>query len=92
MEDHDVHGVAVTAGLDGRRAGIARCGTHDGDPFAPPGQFVVEQTTHQLEGHVLEGQRGPVKELQQVDAIGQLDQRRHVRGVECRVGVGHHGR
>ena len=92
MENHDVHCVAVTACLDSRRTGVARRGADDGDPLAPPGQFMVEQTAQQLEGHVLESQRGPVEKLQQVDTIGQFDQRRHVRGVKCRVGLGHHGR
>ena len=91
MEDHDVDRVAFPAGLDGRRTGVARGGAHDGHPFAASGEFVVEQATHQLQGHVLEGQRRPVEQLHQVDAVGQLNQRRHVRDVEGRVGLAHHG-
>ena len=68
IEDEDVDGVAVAAGLDGRRAGVARGGADDGDAPAPLLQRMVEERAEQLQGIVLEGERGPVEQLQQPDS------------------------
>ena len=56
----------------------------DGEALAPLRQLVVEQAAHQLEGHVLEGERRPVEQLEQPGAVAQVDQGAHVRVVERR--------
>ncbi len=85
VEDEDLDGAAVAAGLDGGRAGIARGGADDGDPFAPGLQHVVEDGAKELHGHVLEGQRRPVEQLQQPFALADFLQRGDFRGVEIRI-------
>ena len=55
---------------------------------APSGQLVVEQAADQLEGDVLERQRGPVEQLHQPQAVAEVAQGRHRRIVERGVGVG----
>ena len=49
---------------------------------------MIEQQADDLEGIVLEGQRRPVKQLQQPIVGVQLDQRRHGRVFEIRIGGG----
>ncbi len=49
----------------------------------------VEQPTQQLQGHVLERQRGSVEQLDEVDVVAQLDERDDIVDVEGGVGVGH---
>ena len=75
MEDEDLDALAAPAGLDRRRAGVARGGADDGDPFRALGQHVVEQAADQLQGIVLEGQGRTVKQLQHPDAVADLHQR-----------------
>ena len=52
---------------------------------------MVEKSAEQLEGHVFEGQGGTVEQFQQVEAVTQVDQWRHLLSVEAPVGVGDHG-
>ena len=51
--------------LDRRAAGIARCRANDRDPLAALGERPVHHRREKLHGHVLEGERRPVKELEQ---------------------------
>jgi hypothetical protein len=53
-------------GVLGRRAGVARGGAEDVDGLAALFQHVLEQVAEQLHGHVLEGQRRPVGQFQQM--------------------------
>ena len=82
VENEDLDGGAVAAGLDGGRAGIARRGADDGHPFALGLQHVVEDRAEELHGQVLEGQRRPVEQLQQPFALANFLQRGDFRGVE----------
>ncbi len=77
------------AGLDRRRARVARCGPDNGDAFAASGQLEIEQTAEQLERHVLERKGGSVEQLDQMDVVTQLDERHDVVDVEGAVGGGH---
>ena len=87
MQDEDVDGVPIAAGLDGRRARVARCRAHDRHPRIPPRQLVLEQRADQLQRDVLERQRRAVEELEQVIAIVERMQGHDVRVVERRVGL-----
>ena len=60
---------------------------HDGHALAAGGQHAVHQAGQQLHGHVLEGQRRPVEQLQHPQAAVDLHQRRHRRVAEAGVGV-----
>ncbi len=51
-------------GLDGRAAGVARSRADDRGAAAALGQDMVHQPGQKLHGHILEGQRRPVEELQ----------------------------
>ena len=59
----------------------------DGDALAARGQHAVHQPRQQLHGHVLEGQRRPVEQLQHPQVAVDLHQRRHGRVAEAGVGV-----
>src|SRR5690606_29004209 len=63
MQDEDVHALAATASLNGRRAGVTRGGTDDYRTLATLGQEVIQQTTQQLQGEVLERQGRAVEQL-----------------------------
>ena len=62
MQEDDRDALAAEAGLDRRRSGVAGGGADDGDLFPTLCQHVVEQPAHHLERHVLEGERGAVKQ------------------------------
>ncbi len=51
----------------GRRAGVARGGAEDVDGLAALREHVLEQVAEQLHRHVLEGERGPVGQLEQAE-------------------------
>ena len=51
-----------------------------------PAELVVEEPADELQGDVLERQRRPVEELEQVVVVVELDQRDDVGMVERRVG------
>ena len=77
VHDEDVDVFAGLAALDGRRAGVAAGGPHDHHALAPLAQHMVEQTTEQLQGEILEGQGRAVEQLQHPLIAVQLAQRRH---------------
>ncbi len=90
VQHEDVERVAVAARLDGRRTGVAGGGADDRDPLAAPGQFVVEEPAHELQGDVLEGQGRPVEQFHQPEApvLVEWDEGRHVGMIEGGVGLG----
>ena len=63
IQDDDVDVVATLHAVDGGRTGVATRGPHDHEALATLGENVIEQTTHQLQGHVLESERGTVEQL-----------------------------
>ena len=63
-EDEDVGAVAPGEGVDRRAAGVARGRAGDGGALAALGQDMVHQPRQQLHGHVLEGERRAVEELE----------------------------
>ena len=86
MEDEDVDPVPVAAGLDRRRAGVARGRADDGDPLAALGQHMVVEPAQELQRHILEGQRRPVEQLQQPGPGIDLLQGRHRLMAETGIG------
>ena len=86
VEHKDIEiGHAAKSG-DGGRAGIARSG---GDNSGTPpafGQRAGEHPPQQLHRHILEGKCGAVKQLQQVEALPQIDQRGDGRGFKAGIG------
>ncbi|KPZ07748.1 Uncharacterized protein ALO94_05568 [Pseudomonas syringae pv. spinaceae] len=76
VQDEDIDVIAATAAFDGRRTGIARSGTDDHHTLAALGQHVVQQTTEQLQGKVLECQGRAVEQLKHPLVAVQLAQRR----------------
>ncbi len=65
MEDDDVEGGPVPAGLDGRRSGVSRGCPQDGRSRPAPGHGIVEQAPQQLQGVVLESKGRTPEQLQQ---------------------------
>jgi len=59
MQNDDIDGGAVAAGLDRRATGIARGGADDGDALAALVQHMIEQPPQHLQRVVLEGRVGP---------------------------------
>ena len=59
----------------------------DGDALAAGCQHAVHQPRQQLHGHVLEGQRRPVEQLEHPQAAVDLHERRDGRVAEAGVGV-----
>ena len=75
-------------GVFGRAAGIARSCAEDVDFGVRPLQGVLEQVAEQLHRHVLEGQRRPVGQPQDVQARLQRTHWRDVLATEHLGGVG----
>ena len=63
MQDEDVEGLPVAAGLDRRRAGVSGGGAKHRDPLAPARQDQIEQPPQHLQRIVLEGEGRPVEQL-----------------------------
>jgi len=74
VQDDDVDVFPAGGGGDGGGAGVAAGGADDGDFLVPRGEDVLEQVAGELEGKVLEGQRGAVKKFQGVQGGGELDE------------------
>ena len=88
IEDENIDRLEPPERLDRRAAGVARGRADDGDPLSPPLQRGLEQLADQLHGEVLEGQRGPVEQLQQEVVGAKLDKRRARVVAEARIGAG----
>ena len=87
MQHEDVDAVPPGDRVDRGAAGVARRRADDGQRLAAAGQELLEEQAEQLERHVLEGERGPVEQLEQEMAMVELDQRRH-RGLgEAAIGL-----
>jgi hypothetical protein len=54
-------------------------------PLVPAYQEVLEQVAEELQGHVLEGEGGPVEQLEQVDVVLEMNQGGDVLGAEGRI-------
>ena len=89
-QDDDIDLVAAAEGLDGGAAGVARGGDDNGAAFAARRQRMVHQPRQKLHGHVFEGQRRPVKELERKRIHPELRQRDHRRMAEGAVGLACH--
>ena len=79
--------VAVAAGGERRRAGIARGGADDRHMLAPPRQRRVEQRADQLQRQILEREGRPVKQLHQPQPLVELHQRRHRGMAKAAIGL-----
>ena len=88
VQHEDLDPGAVAAGLDGRRAGVARGRGDDRHPLAAPGEDVIEQPADDLQGVVLEGEGRAVEQLQQPVIGVELDQRGDRGMVEPGIGGG----
>ena len=80
VKDHDRRVRAPGKRLDRRGAGVARGRADDRDRAAAAREKKLEQARQQLHGDVLEGERRPVKQLEQPLVRPELAQRRD-RGV-----------
>ena len=63
VQDDNVDGFSVAARLDSSRSSIARCCADDGDALAAPGEYLIEQSSDDLQRIVFEGQRWPVEQF-----------------------------
>ena len=90
VEDEDIRRVQPPECLDRRRPGVAAGRPDDGHARAPACQRVLEHLPDQLHGEILERQRRPVEQLQQVMVRPQLHQRRARVVPEPGVGAGDH--
>ena len=87
VEDEDVDRVAVAAGFECRRAGIAGGGADDRHMLGAPGQRRIEQQPNKLQCQILEGKGRPVEQLQQPQALVKLHQRGHRGMAEFAIGL-----
>ena len=69
IEHEKIDGGAVAAGLDRRRAGIARGSADDGDAIPALRQHMVEERTDQLQRVILEGEGWTVEELEEIETL-----------------------
>ena len=91
VKDENVDHVEAAEGLDGGGTGIAGGGADDRRPRALPAERAVHQPRHHLHGEVLEGERRPVKQLEQPARGRNLPERRDGRMMEAGIGVVEHG-
>ena len=87
-EHEHAHAALAAHGVLGRRTGVARGRTEDVELRSGPRQHVLEQIAEELHRQVLEGQRRPVGQCQQVQARLQRLDRRDVLAAEHRGRVG----
>ena len=79
--------LAAAERLDRGAAGVARGRHHDGGALAARRQRVVHQPRQELHGHVLEGERRTVEQLEQEGAGAELRDRHHRGMPEGAVGL-----
>ena len=89
-KDGDVDAAEAPESLDGGPAGVAGGRPDDGGPLAAFRQNMIHEPGEELHRHVLEGERRPVKELQQEMVRSDLDERGYSRMAEARVGFLQH--
>ena len=63
VQDEDVDGDAIAAGLDGRRARIAGSGAYHRNALPTGLQYMIEEPAYELKGVVLKRKGRPVKEF-----------------------------
>lgn len=71
-EHEDADTVAAAHGVFGGGAGVTRGGAEDIKDLVAAFQFVLEEFTEQLHGHVFEGGGGAVGEAADVDVVFQV--------------------
>src|SRR3546814_13752170 len=86
MQHENLDTVAVPAGFDGRRAGIAGGRPDNCHLFAARPQKMIEKPPEKLQGHILEGQRRAVMKLHQPVAAADLAERRDRLVTEALIG------
>ena len=91
VHDEDVDLVETAEGLDGGSTGVAGGGADDGSALAPRLQHMIHHAAEKLHGHVLEGERRTVEEFEHEEVVADLDQGRHCRMAEGRIGGFDHG-
>ena len=89
-QDEDVGAVAAGEGLDRGAAGVARRCAGDGRARSALGKHMVHQPRQKLHGHVLEGQRRAVEQLEDEAVRADLHQRAYRLMAKRRVGLAHH--
>ena len=91
VQDENVDGLEPAKRLDGRGAGVAGGRPDHRRARALAHERAVHQPRHHLHGEVLEGQRRPVKQLEDEAVRRDLPQRRDGRVMEAAIGLGQHG-
>jgi len=92
IQDEDLGAGAAEQAVDGGGAGVARGGAEHGERLVAGHALVLVEVAEELEGEVLEGERGPVEELEHPGLVVELAQRGDVGVVEFRVRGGRHAR
>ena len=89
-EHENVHAALAAHGVFSRRTGIARRRAKDIELFALVFQHVFKEIAEQLHGHVFEGQRRAVGQLEQPQTGLQPAQRRNLPRIVARTGIAIH--
>ena len=90
-QDDGVDAFGAAESLDGGAARVARRGADDCDAGIAGSKHTVHEAGNDLHGHVLEGQRRPVEQLQNPRIGTGLDKRRHGGMPEARIGIASDG-
>ena len=85
-QDEDVGPLAAAEGVDRSAARVTRRRADDRGALAAIGQGMVHQSGEQLHRHILEGERGAVKQFEDKGIGAALDHRCHGGMLEGRVG------
>ena len=91
MQDEDVDRLEAAKRLDGGGAGVARGRADHSGMSALAHERAVHEPRHHLHGDVLEGERRPVKQLEQELVRTDLAERRDGRVMETAIGLFEHG-
>ena len=88
VQHEDLDPVEPRDCIDRRATRIAAGRADDGQRAAVPRKEFLEQQAEQLQRHVLEGERGAVKQFKQPLPLVELGQRRHCRMGKPAIGLG----
>ncbi len=88
VEDENGDAVLAHAAVNGGAAGIPRGGSEDGEALAGESGLALVKEAKELEGEVLEGQRGAVEKLEDKGLVIELAEWGDVWRVEAGVGLG----